>query len=548
MKKTFLSILLTSILLSSAGCNGKTQTVTHTAPDTSSIGIIASKKETVETVVETSKEEDINERIVNLTQRPKNQYDINAEFNEETKSIEVEQKLSYVNNTGSELDEIYFNLIPNAFTKKKGGIDVSKVSIGSEELKLEQVKETVYKLPLPTKLKKGKMITIDMKYTVKIPEIADRFGYYNNTFNLGNALITPALFENGEWLVQPYVDLGDAFYTEIADYRVSIKVPEGYLIAATGTLIDNVYVAENVRDFAFTISKDMDFICEEYEDIALNVFYPKGSPNAGKHVMEVAKKSLSLFNDMLGKYPYDTLNMVLCGMPGGIGGMEYPGLIMMTLDEHTPESLFDLYNGKISVKEYLKQTEGDTDDPSGEPGEPVPEDVTKKSVLYEVNSLTKSTAHEIGHQWFYGIVGNDEVRYPWIDEGFCRFMEAYYENTYRDDGNDDFSTFDLLLNMDQTIYDEYKGIPTGEIASVDLNESLYDFMKHKEEYGEIYYKGAAMIYHMYREMGDEAFRTALKEYIRTFAYTEVTPDEFREFWSKKGNFAEMFDIYLKKSE
>ena len=64
MKKTFLSILLTSIILSSAGCNVKTQTVTHTAPDTSSIGIIASKKETVETVVETSKEEDINERIV----------------------------------------------------------------------------------------------------------------------------------------------------------------------------------------------------------------------------------------------------------------------------------------------------------------------------------------------------------------------------------------------------------------------------------------------------------------------------------------------------
>jgi hypothetical protein len=225
--------------------------------------------------------------------------------------------------------------------------------------------------------------------------------------------------------------------------------------------------------------------------------------------------------------------MVLCGMPGGIGGMEYPGLIMMTVDEDITESLFDLYNGKITVKEYLEKTGDNTDVPSGEPSEPVPEDVIKNTVLYSVNSLTKSTAHEIGHQWFYGIVGNDEVRYPWIDEGFCRFMEAYYENTYHDGANDDFSLFDLLLNIDQSIYNEYKGISDGEVKSVNLNESLYDFMKHKEEYGEIYYKGAAMIYHMYREMGDEAFRAAVKEYISTFAYTEVTPDEFREFWSKK---------------
>ncbi|MEE3351138.1 MAG: M1 family metallopeptidase [Saccharofermentanaceae bacterium] len=548
MKKAILGVILTSILLSAAGCNSKTQKVTHKTPDTSDIGIIASRRETENTQSETTESEIKDDRIINLTQRPKNQYDINVKFNEESNSADVEQKLSYVNNTGSELNEIYFNLIPNAFSKKEGGIEVDKISIGTDVLKMEQVKETVYRLSLPSPLANGKVVTIDMKYSVKIPLIADRFGFYNNTYNFGNVLITPALFENGEWLVQPYVDIGDAFYTEISDYRVSIDVPDGYLVASTGTRIDNVYVAENVRDFAFTITKDLDLLCEEYEDIALNVFYPKNCPGTGKHVMEVARKSLSLFNEMLGKYPYDTLNMVLCGMPGGIGGMEYPGLIMMTVDEDITESLFDLYNGKITVKEYLEKTGDNTDVPSGEPSEPVPEDVIKNTVLYSVNSLTKSTAHEIGHQWFYGIVGNDEVRYPWIDEGFCRFMEAYYENTYHDGANDDFSLFDLLSNMDQSIYNEYKGISDGEVKSVNLNESLYDFMKHKEEYGEIYYKGAAMIYHMYREMGDEAFRAAVKEYISTFAYTEVTPDEFREFWSKKGDFAEMFDVYLKKSE
>ena len=61
----------------------------------------------------------------------------------------------------------------------------------------------------------------------------------------------------------------------------------------------------------------------------------------------------------------------------------------------------------------------------------------------------------------------------------------------------------------------------------------------------IYYKGAAMIYHMYSHMGSESFFEAISDYIKTFAYTEVTPDEFVDFWTKKGDFKEMFDVYMK---
>ena len=554
MKKTVLALLLAASILGATACNSKTQTVTQRPTDGSDTPFVSTTSEIAPETVETvNPEKDEIAKIENLTQRPKNQYDIDIHFNEESKSIDVEQKLTYVNNTGDDLEEIYFNMIPEAFSKKKGGVDVESVKIGTEDLKFKKVDGTVYALALPTKLEKGKMVTIDMKYTVKIPENADRFGYYKDTYNLGNALITPAIYEDGQWLKQPYIDLGDAFYTEIADYRVSINAPKDYLIASTGTLINDVYVAENVRDFAFTITKDMDILCEEYEDIALNVFYPKANPNVGKHVMDVAKKSLSLFNEKLGKYPYDTLNMVCTAMPGGIGGMEYPGLIMMTVEEDI-ESALDLYNGTITVEEYLKKLDDEygndkpeklSDIESSVPT--VSPDETKKAILYVVDSLTHSTAHEIAHQWFYGIVGNNEVRHPWIDEGMCRFLEGYYSNYYKDGDDYTFSIFELLKNMDEAIYDEAKS-NDNEQHTVDLTRSLYDFKNDKESYGEIYYKSAAMIFHMYEKLGDEAFISALKEYVQKFAYSEVTPEEFRTFWSGKGDFSELFDIYLKKSE
>ena len=555
MKKTVASLVLVSLILSVTACGAKTQKVTPRSITTTEANIPASKIEKKDTQITSDTtlidETEGPQKIVNHTQRPKNQNDISIKLVPETKSADVEQKLTYVNNTDSILNDMYFNLIPNAFTKSEGGIEMKKITINGQEVTLKKVKDTVYSVDLPSPLEKGKNVTIDMSYTIKIPKIADRFGYNGNTYNLGNALITPAMYENGQWLVQPYVNIGDAFYTEIADYHVSIQAPEGYQVAASGTKIDGVYQAENMRDFACVISSDLDLLCEEHEDIALNVFYPKKCPSAGRHVMDIAKKALSLFNETLGKYPYDTLSMALIDMPGNIGGMEYPGLIMMTVHEDM-ESIFDLYNGKISVQDFLmKQKEAEGTDGDNEKiadiessGETMTDEQIKGAFVYEVDSITKSTVHEIAHQWFYGIVGNDEVRYPWIDEGFCRFMEGYYSDKYSEGDKYTFPLYDHFDATDKSVYGEKDDLDQGEYRSVDLNKSLYDFKNNAEDYGEIYYKAAAMIYHMYKRMGNDAFVEALKEYINKFAYKEVTPEEFKEFWASKGDFKEHLEIYL----
>ncbi len=554
MKKTVASLVLASLMLYATACGAKTQKVTPRTITTTEANIPASKQDKKDSQItsDTTNQDETEEtaKVVNLTQRPKNQNDISIKMDPENKTADVEHKLTYMNNTDSVLNDIYFNLIPNAFAKQDGGIKMKKITINGQEVTMKKVKDTVYSIDLPSPLEKGKNVTIDMSYTIKIPMIADRFGYNGNTYNLGNALITPAMYEDGKWLVQPYINIGDAFYTEIADYHVSISAPEGYQIAASGTKIDRVYQAENMRDFACVISSDLELLCEEHEDIALNVFYPKNCPGSGRHVMDVAKKSLTLYNEILGKYPYDTLNMVLIDMPGNIGGMEYPGLIMMTVHDDM-ESLLDLYNGKITVQDYIelqKQKEGTSGDIEKisdleSSGETLSDEQVKGTFLYEVESLTKSTVHEIAHQWFYGIVGNDEVRYPWIDEGFCRFMEGYYCNRFSEGDKYTYPLFERFEATDESIYDE-KNTSQGEFHSVDLSKSLYDFSKQQEDYGEIYYKAAAMIYHMYKKMGDTAFVEALKEYINKFAYKEVTPDDFKEFWASRGDFKDHLELYI----
>ena len=513
MRKRILTFLLASAVLSTA-CEKKSYSIKNKADQSTDTQVLtaghAPSEYTPAKALSPEQDADSieNRRVTNETVRPKNRYDIEARLDTKTHTLHVNQTLSYVNNTGNSLREIYFNIIPEAFsekddeTSKAGGVSIIRVTVDGKDASLSQVLGTVYTLPLPEELTGNGNITIEMEYTVSIPQIADRFGYSGNTYNLGNVLITPALFENGKWLCQTYTDIGDAFYTEISDYYVKIDVPEGYQVAATGTLINGTYVAEDVRDFAFTASDGMSRLVEEHEDIALNVYYPEGCAIVAQKIMETAKKSMTLYNDLLGIYPYDTLNLVLTTMPGGIGGMEYPGMVMLRID---PEE----WNNNRD---------------------------------YAENTLILSTTHEIAHQWFYGIVGNDEVRYPWLDEGMCRFLEGYYCDYY-DEGPEEYTLFEMFRNEDQGVYDVYNGILDSDYA-IDLNDPLYAYHFHPETYGEMYYKGAALIWHMYSQMGSVAFDEALKDYVRTFAYTEVTPEEFVYFWCGKGDFAEMFDIYL----
>ncbi|MBO4473817.1 MAG: M1 family metallopeptidase [Clostridiales bacterium] len=504
MKKRILTILLASAVLSTTACQKKEYKVSCkdvSATDTQILKAAAIPSEVSSDPTVGLWDGDLS----NHTTRQKNQYDVSMKLDYITRSLEVLEELTYVNNTGSAQSEIYFNVVSDGYYDDGGDIRIGYTNADGASATFSKVNDTVYSLKLPSTLEVDGTVHIEFKYTIVFPDGAYRLGTTGNTFNLGHAILTPSLYENGHWLSQPYIELGDAFYSEISDYRVSIDVPDGYKVASTGTKINGVYVAEDVRDFAMVVSSEMNILCEEYGDIALFVYYPKKCPHAAELVMDTAKKSLDLYDSLLGEYPYDTLTLVLSNDTVGVGGMEYPGLITINTDSRI-ESGFQYQNPAI-------------------------------------NPITRAVANGIAHQWFYGIVGNDQIRHAWIDEGMCRFMEALYCDCYNENQGE-YTLLQELSNEDQGIYDAYFG-GSESCFNMKLNSSLYDINRsHPQEYIEVSYKSAAMIYHIYRELGPDAFVSAIRDYVAYFSYTEVTPEEFFYFWNLRGDFEEMFTIYF----
>lgn len=435
--------------------------------------------------------------------------------------LSVEQKIDYKNPAAGKLAEVYFNLYPNAFGSDGGGVKVKSIKLNGGASELEQVKGTVYKVAFANPLEAGARCKIEISYDVLIPNIKNRFGYQENIFNLGNFIITPAVYESTGFAVEPYVDIGDAFYTDIANYNVGIKVPNGFKVAATGELgADGRYHAKNVRDFAFCASANFETIAAEAGNTAVTVYYDAALPKTAKRVLDIASKAVLLYDEKFGEYPYRTLNVVLNGLTGGVSGMEYPTLIMVA-----PE---------ISVDEFEAMgLDFNTDE----------------SAAITLYSMDRSVCHEVAHQWFYGIVGNDQIKAAWLDEGFCRFCEFVYDEAYPPDFAVDISAYAVERSL-KTNVACVAGIgrdPNTSYAedTTDLTKSLYDWEDTDPMgYSDVYDKGAGLFYAMYLKMGSTAFFEAAQGYVMKFKYGFVTNESFVEYWLSMADVHDIIEAYL----
>ena len=526
MRKVRIIIVAVLLLMSIAGCSNKNTVpkTTNTAGGSATPAeIVSASPAAISTItptpspVEPSKAPTV-EPITNKTGLPLNEFTLDITLNAKKHKLVVKQSIVYNNNTGKELRDIYFNLIPEAFKKQGGGITMKSMTVANKACKLKQVKETVYKINLPSKLPAGEKTTILLEYEVHIPKLQNRFGYQKSVFNLGNFIVTPAVYNKDDWSVEPYVDLGDAFYTDVANYTVTIHAPKGYKVAATGKDDGNgTYHIENVRDFAFCASDSYETLQETYDGTVITVYYGDHITKTATRVMDSAKKSLKLFNEAYGKYPYETLNLVVNGLSSGIGGMEYPTLIMLS-----PEFTIELLETWNEFKNHPEEIE-----------------------TY-LNNIDSPTCHEIAHQWFYGIVGNDQISYPWLDEGFCRYSQYLYQEAYPpEEVGKTYSWLKQRLEREH-----YDVLHSDDITYVKdeiyLNESLYYWMDTDQmAYSFIYEKGASLLYQMEHKMGQEEFLKAVREYVIKFAYQFVTPDSFKQYWNSKGDFTELFNLYFK---
>lgn len=434
-------------------------------------------------------------------------YTIECELDPEGKTLSGELELNYYNNDDIEMGEIYFHVYPNAFKSKETApflfddfdnaykrgfepgyaeiLSVIKEDDNGEKLlehSFSGAGETIMKVELDTPLKPYGRIDLRISFKLQIPPASERFGYGDKNFNLGNWYPIVAVYDDKDgWNLDKYYAIGDPFYSDAADYFVSIKAPREYIIAASGKNTEKkvsgggiIWVFEEVamRDFAFVASTDFKIIEEKYDGVNIKSYYYSGDEKKGKLALESGVKAIKLFNKIFGKYPYQEYSIVETEFPSG---MEYPALVY------------------ISDKLYK-------DDYGNDP-------------------LIITVVHETAHQWFYGIVGNDQIDEPWLDEGFASYGETLYaESVYgKKTGKEYFQ---------RTVTDSMEEALSSNIIDGSLSKSLKDF-ENWQDYGPTAYDRGAQMLHDLREMlGDDNFYKILRTYVERYKFKIAYKEDF----------------------
>jgi hypothetical protein len=425
-------------------------------------------------------------------------YEMNVAFYPEEKKTDVFQTITITNDKAIEFKELYFHLYPNAFKTfdqvpfpreemeraypegfAPGYITLKKLLVESRQANYE-IEDTLLKIILEEPLKPGKKTDLTFEFELVIPPSHGRFGYGQNTFNIANWYPILAMYNEKGWHKDPYYSVGDPFFSEAGLYEVHIKAPKDYTIAASGSLQGKHEDEEQViwsfntglvRDFAWIAGENLEIKEISRGGTRIISYYPGDKEVYGGKALEHAKNALFFFNDYFGQYPYDEYCVVASDFY--IGGMEYPNLVMIGVE----------FYGSGEFLEYV-------------------------------------VVHETAHQWWYGLVGNNQIEEAWLDEALAEYSTLlYYEYFYgRKTGQEVY---------EEAIFNPYK---LYEVSSAPgpILRPLSDFTDWKDYSAAVYYKGAIMLKELEGRMGKKKLQEALRYYFKKNLFKNATAADFIE--------------------
>ena len=411
------------------------------------------------------------------------------------------QNTLYVNNTDIDLEEIYFHLYPNAFkileeapilfnsednieslSYVPGYIEIEKVISNNDNLiwNIEGDKETILNIKLKEPVKKGKSIDLYLEYKVKLPTTKDRFGYHDNGINCGNWYPIACVYDKNGWNLDPYYKLGDPFYSETSNYKVSITTPKDMIVASSGNILSEDVIGDKktyniegllLRDFAWAASEEFKIKEKIVDNTVIKVYSINDDIDLIDRSLDIGENSIKTFNKIFGKYPYKQYSIVITEFPSG---MEYPSIVFISND---------------FSKRYLQ-------------------DILEKVIV-----------HETAHQWWYGLVGNDQIDESWLDESLATYSEVIYTNEV--DGKragEDYYNQNIKLGYEYAV--RYLG--ENEI----VNKPLSNFVSW-DDYGLlVYIRGAMFIDRIKEEFGEEVLYKILNSYYEKYKFRIATTDDF----------------------
>ncbi|WP_067499314.1 M1 family metallopeptidase [Actinoplanes sp. TFC3] len=385
-------------------------------------------------------------------------YTINLTSNATGGTWTGHENVSFSNPSASPLTEVYLRLWDNYHGScPSTPVTVSNVSGGTASAL--SVNCTALKITLPAPVAQGGSGSIGFDLSIVVPDGIDRFGHDGSYYFIGNALPVLAVRDAAGWHLDPYTNNGESFYALASDYTVKLDHPTSISVPATGTSTDAAGTAgrtittaagKQVREFAWAAGPFAKISGTTAAGVRVNVYRVSSiSSSSATSMLNTATASLDAHASRFGAYPYGEADVVL---DNGFwfGGMEYPGFVL------------DLVS-------------------------------------------TTALAHELAHQWFYGIVGDDEYTTPWLDEGFTDYAtDLYFNKTGSGCGITWQSSAEKLTNS---------------MAYWDAHSSRYSTV--------IYNYGKCTLHDLRRLIGTTAMANLLKSYAAAHWYGISTVADFK---------------------
>ncbi|MFJ8541533.1 M1 family metallopeptidase [Streptomyces sp. NPDC093586] len=364
-------------------------------------------------------------------------YDVTLRADADGTHWKGRQQVSFRNASDQPLREVYLRLWGNGEDAcgtpgSPSPVTVSRVRGGTASGL--SVDCTALRITLPTALERGRRTAVSFDLSLTVPERNNRFGREGAFRFLGNALPVLAVHDATGWHLDPYVSTGESFYTLAGDFRVTLDHPSALQVPATGrtrtgpgtpgrTLTHSD--AHRVRDFAWAAGPFRTATQTTPGGVRVRSYWSPDTPAEGVRLTRRdGAAAVDRFSTEYGSYPYGELDLVMTPRFGG--GMEYPGLVLLGTEE-----------------------EG------------------------------SAVVHEVAHQWWYGIVGNDQYRAPWLDESFAQYANArFYGWDTRDCwAPDEWTDQDAALTSPMAYWTEHPGTyhlvyTAGSCALADLERTL----------------------------------------------------------------------------
>ncbi len=407
--------------------------------------------------------------------------------------------LLFVNPTDRPLNAAVFRLYANDPRYGDGEIVMRDVEVGGvPATPVLSVADTVATVALGTALAPGETVTVTYSFDGTVAnDPAGSYGMFTYSPSSGTLAlahwypILAGIEPDQDWNVEPVSVNGDPIYSNTSLYDVTITMPAEWKIAASGVETDvstgstgrdetaHRFVTGPSRDFTFVADATLDRISRRVGETEVVSWYNPGDESGAGAVLAAGVATVDEYEPLLGDYPYAQLDLVEVSVGNGAAGIEFPQLVF------------------IGGSYYAEAP------------------VTPPDTSY----LESLVVHEVLHQWFYGLVGNDQYAHGFQDEGLVNYlMTSFYRLHY---GEDAFAV--AYLSQNEIPYLRYL-FGTGDVVT---DYPTDDYGTASAYVVAAYYKGAVAFGAVREAIGDEAFFDGLHRYVAEFRFAVATPDDLR---------------------